>query len=515
MLRKAIGISCLVLLLSIQTLVGQDKPNAVGLNSIKDATQRAAQLLIDGKVLECVELVEKSTSELHKLANLAPRNEMEEIEKLHAELTKTHQLLAIQGAELSDLPSWESMLKERKSKNINKPDGKMPETAPEPTKIPGPNGKETVSFARDVAPILIANCNGCHYNATRVGGGLQFNMFTQIVKGGDSGPIVLPGKPDESLVIRKLKGMEGARMPMGRAPLPDSQIQLVETWIKEGATFDGQNKDAKLDQVAGQAFASKATHNELMTKRVELSREKWKMAFPKGEPDEAIDENFHVIGNIGEQSTKNLLAQANAVSSQIRKLIKLPGKDPLIKGGVTIYALKQRYDYSEFGKMIESRTLPPEWSSHWRKEVLDTYVAMVVDKSESKINQTSLMQQMTSLWVGSREGVPRWFAEGAGRQALALSVGANDLRVQPWLKRIPTSMDQMKSLKALSDGTMNDEALATIGFGVIRTMYDSKMKPQYELILRSLASGMNFDQATTKAIGSMDLFLQKLLGKAK
>jgi len=76
-------------------------------------------------------------------------------------------------------------------------------------------------------------------------------------------------------------------------------------------------------------------------------------------------------------------------------------------------------------------------------------------------------------------------------------------------------MDQMKSLKALSDGTMNDEALATIGFGVIRTMYDSKMKPQYELILRSLASGMNFDQATTKAIGSMDLFLQKLLGKAK
>ena len=395
------------------------------------------------------------------------------------------------------------------------PTNAQPTTKPEPVKIAEPTGKETVSFSRDIAPILVANCNGCHYNATRVSGGLQFNMFSQIIKGGSSGEIVLPGKPDESLIIRKLKGTEGARMPMGRAPLPDAQIQLVSTWIKEGATFDGTGKDTKLDQVIGQAFAAKASHSELMTKRIERTREKWKVAFPKGEPDEAADDQFHVIGNIGEDGAKSLLAQANAAASQIRKSLKMPGKEPLVKGGVTIFALKQRYDYSEFGKMLENRSLPGEWSSHWRKEVLDSYVAIVVDKSESKINETSLLQQLTSICIGSYEGVPRWFADGAGRQALALTVGTNDLRVQPWLKRIPEAMEQMKNLKALTEGTMNDEAIATIGFGIVRTMHDSKMKAQYDTILRSLASGSTFEQATMKTIGSIDIFLQKLLGKAK
>ena len=117
--------------------------------------------------------------------------------------------------------------------------------------------------------------------------------------------------------------------------------------------------------------------------------------------------------------------------------------------------------------------------------------------------------------MSSHEGVPRWFADGAGRQALAVSVGANDARVQPWLKRLPDSMAQLKSLKSLSDGSMNDEASATIGFGVIRTMYEAKMRTQYDTIVRSLASGMSYEQATTKAIGSMDTFLKNLLGKTK
>ena len=98
---------------------------------------------------------------------------------------------------------------------------------------------------------------------------------------------------------------------------------------------------------------------------------------------------------------------------------------------------------------------------------------------------------------------------------MALAVGANDLRVQPWLKRMPDSIDQMKNLKALTDGSMNDEAMATIGFGIVRTMYDSKMKAQYESILRSLATGSTFEQATMKTIGPIDPFLQKLLGKGK
>ncbi len=640
MLQIAIRFCCgLALLLShvCQNQAISQNPtaisNSVDLVPIKESVKKASKLLKEGKVVECVDVVEQSTKWIQELTQNASVKELVEIKKIHGELAKAHQLLSVEGAELIDLPTWDALLKEKKLNRPKKEDEKKPipqttrqaaisfskDIAPwmveqcsrchinaerggfslatytalmkgskggvvlfpgdpvgsrlvetietgdmprsgkkvtaeniaklrqwikegakfdgpspsapiatlagsnpavaskptnaEPVKINAPTGKETVSFARDIAPILIANCNGCHYAATRVSGGLQFNMFSQIVKGGDTGPIVSPGKPDESLIVRKLRGMEGARMPMGRPALPDSQIQLVATWIKEGATFDGQNKDAKLDQVVGKAFADKASHTDLMAKRIERAREKWKIASPKSDADEAIDEHFHVIGNIGAENAKVLLAQANTAANQVRKMFKVAGKEFLIKGGITIFALKQRYDYSEFGKMIESRALPAEWSSHWRSEVLDSYVAIVFDKVENKINETSLLQQITSLWMSSHEGVPRWFADGAGRQALAVTVGINDARVQPWIRRLPDSMAQLKNLKSLLDGSMNDEASATIGFGVIRTMYDAKMKAQYDTIVRSLASGMSFEQATSKTIGSMDAFLQKLLGK--
>ncbi len=502
--RSLFGLVLVLTYSGVDSVLAQNLVRTQGpmdLLPIQESIKKASQLLKERKVVECVDVVEKSTKRVLELVEIASAKELVELKKVHSELAKAHHFLSVEGAELTELPAWETMIRSKKKD--------------ESPKMNAPSGKEIVSFAREIAPILIANCNGCHYNATRVSGGLQFNLFSQIVKGGDSGPIVVPGKPDESLIIRKLKGTEGARMPMGRPPLPDSQIQLVETWIKEGASFDGQDKEAKLDQVVGQAFAAKASHSDLMAKRMERTRDKWKTAFPKIAPDQATDEQFHVIGNIGDENAKALLAHANIAANQIRKMFKIPGKGPLVKGGITIFALKQRYDYSEFGKMIESRTLPAEWSSHWRREVLDSYVAMVFDKSESKINETSLLQQLTSLWMSSHDGVPRWFSEGAGRQALAITVGVNDARVQPWIKRMPSSMDQVKNLKSLSDGSMNDEALATIGFGIIRSMYDAKMKTQYETIVRLLASGTSFEQATMKTIGSTDVFLQRLLGKAK
>ena len=488
---------------------------SIDLAPIKESIKKAGMLLKDGKILESVDAVEHSTKWIQELTQNASVKELVEIKKIHVDLAKAHQLLSVEGAELTELPPWDSLLKSKKLNRPKKEDENKNPAKTEPIKVIAPTGKETVSFAIDIAPIFISKCNGCHYAATQVSGGLQFNTFTQVLKGGDTGPVVLPGKPDESLIVRKLRGLEGARMPMGRPALPDSQIQLVATWIKEGAAFDGQNKDARLEQVVGQAFADKASHTELMAKRVERAREKWKIASPKTEADEARDEQFHVIGNIGSESAKVLLAQANHAANQVRRMFKISGKESLIKGGITIFALKQRYDYSEFGKMIERRELPAEWSSHWRSEVLDSYVAFVFDKAENKINETSLLQQLASLWMSSHEGVPRWFADGAGRQALAVTVGPNDARVQPWLKRLPDSIAQLKSLKSLSDGSMNDEASATIGFGVIRTMYEAKMKTQYDTIVRSLAAGMNFEQATTKAIGSMDTFLKKLLGKTK
>lgn len=399
--------------------------------------------------------------------------------------------------------------------------GTNPTPTPQPSKadapiVRQPTGKETVSFARDVAPILTANCNGCHYAATRASGDLMMNTYNQLMKGGESGTVIEAGKGDDSLIVKKIRGMSGQRMPAGGRPaLSEANIKLITTWINEGAAFDGSNPESRLDQVIGQAWASNASHEELHQRRIQRAQEHWKVVSPKTEPEEASDNHFHVIGNIGSESSKKLLAQARAADAQVRKLLGIKNKDPLIKGGITIFALKQRYDYSEFGTMLERRSLPTDWSSHWRSEILDSYVALVYVKAEPKINESSLTQQIASLWVASHEGVPKWFADGAGRQALAMAAGQNDLRVQSWVKRLPESMKQLENLNKFLKGDINDEDAATIGFGIVRFMNDSSRKKQYDALLRSLGGGMPFEQSMLKNIGPLEPFLQQLLGKKK
>jgi hypothetical protein len=376
-----------------------------------------------------------------------------------------------------------------------------------------PTGKETVSFATDIAPILVSHCDGCHYNGTRSFGDLRFNSFADLSKGGTSGNVIEPYKPEESLLVRKLMGTSGARMPMGRPALSEEKIQLVSTWIKEGAAFDGKAKDTALDQVIGQAWAATATHQELLKRRMKNARDKWKIVAPNRQPNEAFDDEILVLGDIGEENAKALLAQAKNSLNSLRKMFKLNNKEPVVKGGFVIFALKQRYDYSEFGTMLERRAIPADWSSHWREGAIDSYIALVFDKTESKINESSLLQQMVSLWIGSFDGAPKWFADGAGRQALAISVGPNDARVQPWIKRLPETMAQLKSLKPFLDGSMNDEDAAIIGFGIVRFLHETKMKNQYDSLVRGLVQGKNFEQAAAASIGKPELFLQRVLGK--
>ena len=79
-------------------------------------------------------------------------------------------------------------------------------------------GKETVSFAGDVAPLLVESCKGCHINAMRASGGLNMDTFAQLLRGGDSGDIVIPGNGEESLLVKKLRGSMGLKMPAGGRP---------------------------------------------------------------------------------------------------------------------------------------------------------------------------------------------------------------------------------------------------------------------------------------------------------
>jgi len=91
------------------------------------------------------------------------------------------------------------------------------------------------AFARDIQPILSQSCLGCH-GATQQMASLRLDSPEAVLGGGVSGPVVVPGKSAESLLVRRLSATtDGPQMPMEGPKLTVNQIALIRRWIDGGA----------------------------------------------------------------------------------------------------------------------------------------------------------------------------------------------------------------------------------------------------------------------------------------
>src|SRR5436190_20394251 len=94
---------------------------------------------------------------------------------------------------------------------------------------------EPVDFARHLKPILAQYCSACH-GAQKQRGGLRLDSAKSLLEGSNSGPVIVAGKSDESLVIKAVSGSEGVKIMPPREPrLTVAQIALLKTWIDQGA----------------------------------------------------------------------------------------------------------------------------------------------------------------------------------------------------------------------------------------------------------------------------------------
>lgn len=101
----------------------------------------------------------------------------------------------------------------------------------------GAENDESVSYFRDIWPILQRECQGCHQPAVREGK-LDLTSYDAFRQGGEGGPAFEPGYPDLSLVVAYLSGQLEPRMPQKRPPLAEEQIELFRRWIAAGAEDD-------------------------------------------------------------------------------------------------------------------------------------------------------------------------------------------------------------------------------------------------------------------------------------
>jgi len=90
-------------------------------------------------------------------------------------------------------------------------------------------------FEKEVRPLLVERCLKCHDDA-KAKGDLKITSRDNLLKGGDRGPAVAPGKPDDSLLIRALRYDDKPKMPP-TGKLADAEIQVLTHWVEMGAPW--------------------------------------------------------------------------------------------------------------------------------------------------------------------------------------------------------------------------------------------------------------------------------------
>src|SRR6266545_1743064 len=96
---------------------------------------------------------------------------------------------------------------------------------------------QTQFFESKIRPVLADNCYKCHsQQAEKIKGGLLLDTREGVLKGGETGPAILPGDPEKSLLIKAVRYTDpDLQMPPKDKKLSDAQIADLVAWVKMGA----------------------------------------------------------------------------------------------------------------------------------------------------------------------------------------------------------------------------------------------------------------------------------------
>jgi cytochrome c553 len=130
-------------------------------------------------------------------------------------------------------------------------------------------------FEARIRPVLATKCASCHSDqAAKAQGGLRVDTREGLLRGGDTGAAIVPGRPDESRLIAAIRHEEESlRMPPKGGKLTDEVIADFEAWVAMGAP-DPRDASASTSK-------AKARSTPVVDKEVEEARRGWAFQIPK------------------------------------------------------------------------------------------------------------------------------------------------------------------------------------------------------------------------------------------
>ena len=112
-------------------------------------------------------------------------------------------------------------------------------------------------FEQRVRPLLIERCYKCHSEAKKVNGGLRLDSRRGLIEGGDSGPAISAGKPEESLLIKAVRYQDADLQMPPDGKLAAAELAVLEEWVRMGAPDPrldtAVSKTPEVDPAAAQA----------------------------------------------------------------------------------------------------------------------------------------------------------------------------------------------------------------------------------------------------------------------
>ena len=223
-----------------------------------------------------------------------------------------------------------------------------------------PSPDDLAFFEKDVRPILVERCQGCH-GEQKQKGDLRLDSLSAILAGGKTGPAVVPGKPEESVLIEAVNYGDLVQMPP-KSKLPAPEIATLTKWVERGAPWPAEAK--------GEKKAAKANVFDLKERAKHWSFQ----PIVRHEPPDVLDTAWatsaidrFVLSGLEAKSLKPA-KEADKATFLRRVTFDLVGLPPSV---AEIDAFLKDSSPNAYEKVVDRLLASPQYGERWGRQWLD------------------------------------------------------------------------------------------------------------------------------------------------